>query len=111
MAIEAAAQAAAQSETTTVVSDTGTASSAVTGDAGRYILGKTVSGGSQEVAEWLRERQAQNFDAVFIPAGIELAIHVDHELPIDFHANGRKLSHGTVYGMQILAKTHHTGLD
>ena len=38
MAIEAAAQASAQSETTTVVSDTGTASSSVTGDAGRYIL-------------------------------------------------------------------------
>ena len=95
MAIEAAAQAAAQSETTTVVSDTGTASSSVTGDAGKYILGKTASGGSQEVAQWLRERQAQNFDAVFVPAGIELAIHVDHELPIDFHANGRKLHHGT----------------
>ena len=110
MAIEAAAQAAAQSETTTVVSDTGTASSTVTGDAGKYILGKTASGGSQELARWLRERQAQNFDAVFVPAGIELAIHVDHELPIDFHANGRKLHHGLPYGLQ-LSKNTGTGLD
>ncbi len=110
MAIEAAAQAAAQSQTTTVVSDTGTASSTVTGDAGKYILGKTASGGSQEVAQWLRERQAQNFDAVFVPAGIELAIHVDHELPIDFHANGRKLHHGNPYGLQT-STTTGAGLD
>ena len=107
MAIEAAAQAAAQSETTTVVSDTGTASSTVTGDAGKYILGKTASGGSQEVARWLRERQAQNFDAVFVPAGIELAIHVDHELPIDFHANGRKLHHGTSLWTATIPKHWH----
>jgi integrating conjugative element protein (TIGR03752 family) len=111
MAIEAAAQAAAQSETTTVVSDTGTASNSVTGDAGRYILGRTASGGSQELARWLRERQAQNFDAVFVPAGIELAIHVDHELPIDFHANGRKLHHGDSYGLHIPNKKTGTGLD
>ncbi len=92
-AMEAAASAAAQSETTTLLSDAGTVSNTVTGQAGKYILGKTLSGSSQEVAEWLRERQAQSFDAIFVPAGIELAIHVDHELLIDFHTNGRKLYH------------------
>lgn len=92
-AMEAAASAAAQSETTTLLSDSGTVSNTVTGQAGKYILGKTLSGSSQEIAQWLRERQAQSFDAIFVPAGIELAIHVDHELPIDFHTNGRKLYH------------------
>lgn len=92
-AMEAAASAAAQSETTTLLSDAGTVSNTVTGQAGKYILGKTLSGSSQEIAEWLRERQAQSFDAIFVPAGIELAIHVDHELLIDFHTNGRKLYH------------------
>jgi cell division protein ZapB len=92
-AMEAAASAAAQSETTTLLSDSGSVSNTVTGQAGKYILGKTLSGSSQEIAEWLRERQAQSFDAIFVPAGIELAIHVDHELPIDFHTNGRKLYH------------------
>lgn len=94
MALEAAGQAAAQAETTTQVSDAGTTSRTVTGDTGHYILGKTLSGGSEEIAKWLHERQAQSFDAVFVPAGIELAIHVDHELPIDFHTQGRKLYHG-----------------
>jgi len=95
MALEAAGEAAAQSETTTLISDSGTATSVVSGEMGKYVLGKTLGGGSDEVAQWLRERQAQSFDAVFVPAGIELAIHVDHELPIDFHSNGRKLHHET----------------
>ena len=95
MALEAAGEAAAQSETTTLISDSGTATSVVSGETGKYVLGKALGGGSDEVAQWLRERQAQSFDAVFVPAGIELAIHVDHELPIDFHSNGRKLHHET----------------
>ena len=95
MALEAAGEAAAAAETTTLISDSGHATSVVSGETGKYVLGKTLSGGSDEVAQWLRERQAQSFDAVFVPAGVELAIHVDHELPIDFHSNGRKLHHET----------------
>lgn len=93
MALEAAGDAAAQAETTMLLNDSGLTTSMVSGQAGKYVLGKTLSGGSDEVAQWLRERQAQSFDAVFVPAGVELAIHVDHELPIDFYSNGRKLHH------------------
>lgn len=92
-AVEAAASAAALAETTTLLSDSGSVSNTVTGNAGKYIAGKALSGSSEELAQWLRERQAQSFDAVFVPAGIKLAIHIDHELAIDFHPNGRKLYH------------------
>ncbi len=67
--------------------------SSVTGDTGTFVLGKTVSGGSDEVAKWLLERQSQSFDAVFVPAGTRIAIHVDRELPIDLDTTGRKLTH------------------
>ena len=110
MALEAAGDAAAQAETTTLISDSGTATSVVSGETGKYVLGKTLSGGSDEVAQWLRERQAQSFDAVFVPAGVELAIHVDHELPIDFHSNGRKLHHETNLFQQTTVTTG-SGLD
>ena len=110
MALEAAGEAAAQAETTTLINDSGTATSVVSGETGQYILGKTLSGGSDEVAQWLRERQAQSFDAVFVPAGVELAIHVDHELPIDFHSNGRKLHHETNL-FQRKTVTTGSGLD
>lgn len=93
MAIQAAAEAAANAETTSVVSNAGSVTSSVSGDTGRFVLGKTISGGSEEVSKWLLERQSQSFDAVFVPAGIRIAIHVDRELPIDFDSTGRKLTH------------------
>jgi len=93
MAIQAAAEAAASAETTSIVSDAGSVTNSVTGDTGRFVLGKTISGGSDEVSKWLLERQSQSFDAVFVPAGTRIAIHVDHELPIDLDTTGRKLTH------------------
>jgi len=92
-AIQAAADAAAAAETTAVVSGLGSVTGSVTGDVGTYVMGKTVAGGSEEVAQWLLERQSQSFDAVFVPAGTALAIHVDRELAIDFETQGRKLDH------------------
>ncbi|MEA2080990.1 MAG: TIGR03752 family integrating conjugative element protein [Pseudomonadota bacterium] len=94
-AMQAAAEAAAAAETTTVVSESGVASNTVTGDTGSYVLGKTIAGGSDEVGKWLLERQSQSFDAVFVPAGTEIAIHVDRELSIDLDTLGRKLTHAT----------------
>ena len=93
-AVEAAAEAAAASNTTTVIRDSGAITTNV-GDAGAFVLGKTLSQGSREIAQWLLERQAQRFDAVFVPAGTELAIHVDRELSIDLDPQGRRLSYAT----------------
>ena len=92
-AIQAAAEAAAAAQTTSVVSNLGQVTDSVTGGAGPYVLGKTVAGGSDAIAAWLLERQSQSFDAVFVAAGTALAIHVDRELPIDFEPQGRKLNH------------------
>ena len=97
MAIQAAAEAAASAQTTSVVSDAGSVTGSVTGDTGSFVLGKTVSGGSEEVSKWLLERQSQSFDAVFVPAGTRIAIHVDHERPIDLDTTGRKLTHETAF--------------
>ena len=96
MALQAAGQAAAAAQTTTVVGDSGGVTQSVTGEQGRYVLGRTVAGGSDEVAKWLLERQSQSFDAVFVPAGARLAIHVDRELPIDLDPSGRRLQHASV---------------
>ena len=94
-AIEAAAEAAAAAQTTTVIRDSGAISGNVSGDSGAFVLGKTLSGGSNEIAQWLIARQAQSFDAVFVPAGAKLAIHVDRALIIDLDPAGRKLSYAT----------------
>jgi integrating conjugative element protein (TIGR03752 family) len=95
MALQAAGQAAAAAETTSIIGEAGGIRSSVTGDTATYVLGKTVAGGSDEVAQWLLARQSQSFDAVFVPAGTRLALHVDRELPIDFDPSGRRLHHAT----------------
>ena len=105
-AIQAAADAAAASQKTSVVSSLGSVSDSVTGDVGTYVLGKTIAGGSDDVAKWLLERQSQSFDAVFVPAGVALAIHVDRELPIDFNPTGRKLQHA-----ERSDPTHSSAMD
>jgi hypothetical protein len=89
--VEAAADAAAAAQTSTVVRDTGTVSTAVDGELGSFLLGRSVADGSSEIARWLAERQAQSFDAVFVPAGADLVIHVDRELAIDLDPHARKL--------------------
>jgi integrating conjugative element protein (TIGR03752 family) len=95
-AAEAAAEAAAAAETTTVFCNNGTLTDRVTGDVGKFVLGRSVSGGAEVIADWLDERQAQNFDAVFVAAGETLALHIDRQITIDYDPLGRRLSHATL---------------
>jgi integrating conjugative element protein (TIGR03752 family) len=95
VAAQAAAEAAAASQTTTTTSPTfgGSSTTTVTGDQGTYILGKTLSGATKEIGQWLEERMANSFDAVFAPAGTKVAVHLDVTLPIDYDPAGRMLDH------------------
>ena len=71
----------------------GAATTAVDGDLSRYAAGRGLSGAAQEVARWLRERQAQEYDAVYVPPGARVAVHVDEELRIDYDPAGRLVRH------------------
>jgi integrating conjugative element protein (TIGR03752 family) len=92
LALQGGADAFAERETRTIVSgQTGTATDFVSGDTARFILGRTLSGGAEEINKWLLERQQQSFDAVFVRAGAEIAINVTQALKIDYDPQGRKL--------------------
>jgi len=71
----------------------GTATTVVDGDIDRYAAGRGLSGAAQEVARWLRARQAQEYDAVYVPPGARVAVHVDEELKIDYDPAGRLVRH------------------
>lgn len=93
--VEAGAKATADAETTTTVNDfTGTATENVTGDALKNAGFETLAGGASAASEWLKERQAQEFDIIYAETGVDVAIHIDAELQIDYDTNGRKLNHG-----------------
>jgi cell division protein ZapB len=93
VAAGAAAQAAAAAETTTTVDSIGGigvgGTTVVTGDKGKFVLDQTLAGAAAEAAQWIRDRQASEFDAVYAPPGQKVAIHITEELRIDYDELGR----------------------
>ena len=93
VAAGAAAQAAAAAETTTTVDSIGGigvgGTTVVTGDKGKFVLDQTLAGAAAEAAQWIRDRQALEFDAVYAPPGQRVAIHITEELRIDYDELGR----------------------
>lgn len=96
MALETAGSAYAAKELTTEQNPLGGSSTNLTGDVGKFVWGKSVAGGASEIRKWLDERQQQSFDAIFVPPGIELALHINRELHIDYDPSGRKLRHDDI---------------
>ena len=94
LTLGAAAEGLAAAQTQTYAGGVaGTATTVVDGDLGRYAAGRGLSGAAREVARWLRERQAQEYDAVYVAPGARVAVHVDEELRIDYDPAGRLLRH------------------
>ncbi|CDM88637.1 TIGR03752 family integrating conjugative element protein [Xenorhabdus bovienii] len=65
--------------------------SMLTGDAGQAALGKALSGGMNEMTEWVKQRYGQTFDAIYVPPGAPLAVHITQSLAIDYEEKGRKV--------------------
>lgn len=65
--------------------------STMTGSAGQAMLGKALSGGMKETADWVRERYGMMFDAVYVPPGQTLAVHITRQLALDYEDRGRKV--------------------
>ncbi|MGR5448574.1 TIGR03752 family integrating conjugative element protein [Vibrio sp. PNB22_3_1] len=86
------ADALAQGEVTSI-SEGGSVANVVTGDSGIYAAGKGVGDGIQEVSDWVDSRQQSAFDAVFVPVGELLSVHIEQTLEIDYEIDGRKLQH------------------
>ncbi|MGC6360269.1 TIGR03752 family integrating conjugative element protein [Bisgaard Taxon 45] len=95
----AAAQGLSQGQTTTIV-DGNSVIGAVTGNQGKFILGQALGGGLSETAEWFRQRYGQTFDAVYVPPGHQVAVHLTKSIDIDYDPNGRKVKYFTPIGKQ-----------
>lgn len=91
--IGSAGQAFARAQSAVNTTPLGGYTSAVTGNATNYALGQTAAGGADELAQWIAERQSQLFDVVYVDTGAEVAVHIDHELAIDYDPQGRRLYH------------------
>lgn len=94
-AVGAYADAVTASEYTNTVNDTGGVTSSLTGDAVRAAEGAAISGGVNEVTDWVEKRQEQSFDAIYVAPGTPVHIHMDRQIAIDYPINGsgRKVRH------------------
>lgn len=88
----AASDAMAESQTTTTTDGT-SITSTLTGSAGQAALGKALSGGTKELADWVKARYGQMFDAIYVPPGANVAVHITRQIPIDYEEKGRKVKY------------------
>ncbi|AJJ23513.1 TIGR03752 family integrating conjugative element protein [Yersinia enterocolitica] len=89
----AAGEVLAQSQNTAQTNANGGVTSTLTGDAGQAVMGKALSGGMQAAAEWVKGRYGQTFDAIYVPPGVKVAVHITRQLAIDYEEKGRKVKH------------------
>lgn len=87
------ANATAATQFTTQANSDGSFTSGLTGDPTKVATNTAVSESLNEVTDWLDQRQQNSFDAIYIPPGTKLAVHVSEELKIDYDPEGRKVNH------------------
>ena len=80
----------AQTETTTQPGSTETSTSVV-GNIDDFVAGYATKESLSTVAEWLNDRQLNSFDAIYVPAGQTLAIHIEESIQIDRDDRARKV--------------------
>ena len=90
--VETAGKAYARAQQTITTTPLGGTTSTVN-NASQYALGETAAGSSSELAAFIAQRQAQQFDVIYVDTGAEVAVHLDKELQIDYLPNGRKLDY------------------
>ncbi|ECE0739811.1 TIGR03752 family integrating conjugative element protein [Salmonella enterica] len=81
------------SQYTNNTTDGGGITSALTGNAGQAVLGQALGGSFKEVAQWVKERYGQTFDAVYVPPGATVAVHITRQLNIDYAEKGRRVKY------------------
>jgi len=87
------ANAEAQAQITSSTNALGGSNSVVTGDPKILAKNTAISTGLNEATDWLDARQENSFDAVYVPPGTKLALHIKEELRIDYDPEGRKVNH------------------
>lgn len=105
----ATAQAVANAQVTSRTnSTTGETAESLTGDLDEFVLGRAAEDALSSVSRWLEERQQNSFDAVYVPAGQTVAIHIETPIEIDYSLDGRKVKN---FATVASTGAHLGGLD
>lgn len=89
----AAGDALSQNQMTGQTNAMGGVTQTLTGDAGQAVLGKSLSGSMKETVDWVKQRYGQKFDAIYVPPGQTVALHITRQLAIDYEEKGRRVKY------------------
>jgi integrating conjugative element protein (TIGR03752 family) len=92
--VGATADSFAQTQETTTVSE-GVSETFFSGDQGDFIAASTLSGSLKELTDYLRDRQRNAVDLVYLDGGQDVVLHVEDEITIDYLTKGRKLDYAS----------------
>lgn len=65
----------------------------VTSSTGNNVLSSILSGGVSDIREWVKKLYGEAFAAVYVPPAAQVALHLDHEITLDYEPNGRSVRH------------------
>ncbi len=82
----------AQAQTTTIQNGNSTTNS-VDGSMSDFLFGQFGQAAANEVSSYLSDQQANQWDAVYVPAGVSVQIEIEQQIEIDYDPNARKLSY------------------
>ena len=86
-----AASSFAESQVTVLTNDKGGTKRVMTGSAGKHALGTALSSGTNELVNYLQANDFDYWDAVVIPSGKRVAVHIDTTLELDNSSLLRKV--------------------
>ncbi|WP_296258035.1 MULTISPECIES: TIGR03752 family integrating conjugative element protein [unclassified Pseudomonas] len=62
-------------------------------NSGNSALNSVISGGMGDIREWINKLYGEAFAAIYVPPGAQVALHLDHEITIDYEPKGRRVNH------------------
>ena len=65
----------------------------VTSSSGNSALNAILSGGVSDIRAWVNKLYGEAFAAVYVPPAAQVALHLDHEITLDYEPNGRSVRH------------------
>lgn len=83
-----------QIDTINLTGPEGTSSQEIfNGDAADFARANVYVSAIQETTDWIRERQRQSFDVIYVPPAHSVVINLEQELRVDLDTNGRRLDY------------------
>lgn len=65
----------------------------VSQSSGNSALNAVISGGIGDIRDWINKLYGEAFAAIYVPPSAQVALHLDHEITIDYEPKGRRVHH------------------